>query len=72
MKKIVVVTFILFLTSAPLFSQVDRTSELFKTLKLNDSLLLDIGFNTCDIKQFDNLVNDNFEFYHDEAGIMSS
>ncbi len=55
-----------------MFSQVDRTSELFKTLKLNDSLLLDIGFNTCDIKQFDNLVNDNFEFYHDEAGIMSS
>lgn len=33
-----------------------------------DSLLFDLGFNTCDIRQFENIVSDNFEFYHDEAG----
>lgn len=62
---------ILFLPLAS-WSQVSRSSELFRTLKSNDSLLFNVGFNTCDITQFENLVSDNFEFYHDEAGITSS
>src|SRR6185437_15521355 len=53
-------------------AQVSRTSPLFLELKTNDSLLFNLGFNNCDIKQFENLVSDNFEFYHDEAGITSS
>lgn len=53
-------------------AQVERSSELYKVLKANDSLLFTVGFNTCDISQFENLVSDTFEFYHDEAGITSS
>ncbi len=34
-----------------------------------DSLLFDIGFNTCDIKQFENLYTEDFEFYHDKDSI---
>ena len=34
-------------------------------------MLFYVGFNTCDISQFEELVSDNFEFYHDQAGITS-
>lgn len=59
---------ILLLAPSFLFSQVDESSELFKALMTRDSLLFNLGFNTCDIRQFENIVSDNFEFYHDEAG----
>lgn len=55
-----------------LWAQVDPSAALFKTLKTNDSLLFEVGFNTCDINQFENLVSDDFEFYHDKSGITSS
>ncbi len=71
MKKTLLFT-ILILSSLKVFSQVERTSELFKTLKSKDSLLFNIGFNKCDISQFENLVSDDFEFYHDTAGITDS
>jgi len=54
------------------FAQVERSSPLFQTLKAKDSLLFDVGFNTCNIAQFEALISDNFEFYHDENGITSS
>ncbi len=53
-------------------AQVDRSSDLFKILKSNDSLLFDVGFNTCDIEPFEMLVDEDFEFYHDQSGILSS
>jgi hypothetical protein len=72
MKTILIIIIFLFLTYDTLFAQVERSSALYKTIKANDSLLFDVGFNTCDIKQFENLLSDNFEFYHDEAGITST
>lgn len=52
--------------------QVEITSELYKLIKEKDSLLFNVGFNTCDIIQFENLVSENFEFYHDQSGITNS
>lgn len=54
------------------YSQVQHTVKLYQTLKEKDSLLFTVGFNTCDIDQFENLVSNNFEFYHDKAGITNS
>ncbi len=51
------------------FAQVDQNSDLYKTILIKDSLLFDVGFNTCDIKQFENLLSDNLKFYHDKDGI---
>jgi len=62
----------LLLTSVTTSAQVNRTSDLFRTLKTKDSLLFNVGFNTCDISQFESLVADTFEFYHDKAGLTSS
>ena len=67
-----IISILFFLTFLNLYAQVDKSSELFKTLKTKDSLLFNVGFNTCDISQFENLVSDNFEFYHDKAGMTLS
>lgn len=59
---------LLLFTALNLFSQTDKSTSLYKTIKAKDSLLFNIGFNRCDISQFENLVSDSFEFYHDQAG----
>ena len=53
-------------------AQVSKVSTLYKTLQTQDSLLFSVGFNNCDISQFDKIVSNDFEFYHDQAGITSS
>ncbi len=67
-----IIVFILVITSLTAFGQVYKTSALYKTIKEKDSLLFNLGFNNCDIRQFENLVSENFEFYHDQAGIINS
>jgi hypothetical protein len=71
MKKgvLLIVLLLSFLAST---AQVDTTAALYKTIKTNDSLLFTIGFNTCDITQFEKLVSDTFEFYHDKSGLTNS
>ena len=54
------------------YGQESTSSVRYQTLKKQDSLLFDIGFNTCDISQFENLLSADFEFYHDQGGITSS
>lgn len=54
------------------FAQNEQADALFKKLKTNDSLLFNVGFNTCDLEQFENLISNDFAFYHDEAGITDS
>jgi hypothetical protein len=62
----------LVLAVSALFSQVTQPSDLFRTLKSQDSLLFEVGFNTCDISQFEKLLIEDFEFYHDKSGITAS
>lgn len=50
-------------------AQVDKNSELYKIIISKDSLLFNVGFNTCDITRFENLLSDNFEFFHDKDSI---
>lgn len=54
------------------WGQVDKADVLYKTIKQKDSLLFDVGFNTCDLAQFEKLVSEKFEFYHDQGGITPS
>lgn len=75
MRKILLFLWSLFIVlvgmQLPLLLQAQEPhdSELYKTLQSKDSLLFNVGFNTCDISQFENLVSDSFEFYHDRGGI---
>jgi len=58
--------------STTVIGQIDQSSEIFQQLKANDSLLFNIGFNTCALEPFEKLISDDFEFYHDISGITSS
>lgn len=58
----------LLLQSVVLFPQSDKTSELKQMILSRDSLLFSIGFNQCDVRQFENLLSEDFEFYHDKGG----
>ncbi|MTH16886.1 serine hydrolase [Flavobacterium sp. LC2016-01] len=59
---------ILFFNNQTGFSQEEKNSELYKIIMSRDSLLFNVGFNTCDITQFENLYSDQFEFFHDKDG----
>ena len=53
-------------------AQEPSNSELYKTLKVKDSLIFDVGFNTCNLSAFENLLAEDLEFYHDKAGITNT
>jgi len=53
-------------------AQINKDSDLFKTLKTNDSLLFNLGFNTCNLNKFENLMSKDLEFYHDKSGVTNS
>jgi len=54
------------------FCQVDRSDRLYKAIQEKDSLLFDIGFNTCNIEMLQNLISQEFTFFHDQSGITRS
>lgn len=49
-------------------AQVSKTSELFLTLKKQDSLFFDRAFNKCDLEYLDKAVHKDIVFYHDQGG----
>jgi CubicO group peptidase (beta-lactamase class C family) len=70
MTKKILLSFIIAITfSTNSKAQVDKKSDLYKTILSKDSLLFNVGFNTCDIKQFEILLSDDLKFYHDKDGI---
>ena len=66
--KTILIAFLGF-TSTCLFGQVQEKSELYKIIISKDNLLFNVGFNTCDISQFENLLSNNLEFLHDKDGV---
>ena len=70
MKKLLTISFILMATYSSI-AQVSEQSDLYKTILSKDSLLFNVGFNTCDIKQFEKLLSADFEFFHDTDSISN-
>ncbi len=65
-----VVFLILVLSVSNTTAQIKKSTELFKILKVKDSLIFDSSFNTCNLKVLAQLINDDFEFYHDKSGVL--
>ena len=59
---------------APAYGQQNDSTlqELFLELKQKDSLVFNLGFNECDTAQLRVLISDDFEFYHDQSGLLDS
>lgn len=53
-------------------AQISTNSEVYKTLKEKDSLIFERSFNKCEIQYLEALIAEDFEFYHDIAGITNS
>lgn len=68
-KKNIIIFIFTIVFYASTKAQVENNSTLYKTILSKDSLLFDVGFNTCDINQFENLLSENLRFYHDKDGI---
>lgn len=71
MKHIAISIVLLFLTFSAT-CQGDKSDDLFNTIKENDSLLFDVGFNTCNIEIFQDLISQEFTFFHDQSGVTES
>ncbi|MDG5492942.1 DUF4440 domain-containing protein [Psychroserpens sp. SPM9] len=72
MKKIVYCLLFFFGMQWSVNAQSGSYSEIYDTLKSNDSLLFDRGFNHCEIQYFKQFIAEDFEFYHDKAGTIES
>ena len=71
MKKYFLLLHIVLL-SIVVSAQTEKSTELYQIIKEKDGLLFNLGFNNCDISQFENLISEKFEFYHDQSGITNS
>lgn len=52
-----------------IWAQLAPQDKLYQTILSKDSLLFNVGFNTCDIKPFETLFSDRFEFFHDKDSV---
>tara|TARA_R110002051_G_scaffold201693_1_gene268495 strand:- start:28829 stop:30310 length:1482 start_codon:yes stop_codon:yes gene_type:complete len=68
-KKNILFLSISFIFCANSIAQLDKNSELYNTILFKDSLLFNVGFNHCEIGQFEDLLSENLKFYHDKDGI---
>ncbi|MDZ4752102.1 MAG: nuclear transport factor 2 family protein [Flavobacteriales bacterium] len=53
-------------------AQIDSTATLWRDIMKSDSLLFEVGFNTCDTIQMAAMISSDFEFYHDISGKTGS
>lgn len=67
---LVLVTFVG--ASISMSAQTISGSELFDTLKARDAVLFDRIFNNCETSLLDGLIAEDFEFYHDQAGVTAT
>lgn len=72
MKQYHTLFLFLFGIGLSLNAQTDSYSEVYKTLKANDSLLFQHSFNKCELQYLDQLISDDFEFYHNNGGILDT
>lgn len=62
-------TFLFFIPQI-LQAQVSRNSELFNTLRIQDSMFFERGFNRCDLEYLKMHTSDSLRFYHDQNGMQ--
>ncbi|WP_431135959.1 nuclear transport factor 2 family protein [Psychroserpens mesophilus] len=72
MQKPIYIVLSLLGVLANMNAQMATDSEIFKTLKANDSLIFERSFNHCETQYLSQLIAKDFEFYHDISGLETS
>lgn len=74
MRNIILSLVVYLIFIIPVLSQenANNSAQLFEELKALDSLLFKVGYNNCDTTQLRELISDDFEFYHDQSGVLDS
>jgi CubicO group peptidase (beta-lactamase class C family) len=67
----IILTIVLLGLTISFKAQSKKELALFNTIYKLDSLLFEEGFNNCNLQLVDSLVNEDFEFYHDNNGIQN-
>lgn len=67
----IVFAILFFFYSLMSFAQVDKNSEIYKTLKAKDSIIFERTFNRCEVEKLDAIIAEDIEFYHDIAGLQN-
>ena len=49
-----------------------KNDDIYNTLKIKDSLLFERAFNKCETQYLEELIAEDFEFYHDIGGVETS
>ena len=62
---------ILLISINPASGQVAKNSEIFLTLKKQDSIFFQRSFNLCDLEYLNKAVHKDLMFYHDKNGIQN-
>lgn len=69
--KILVTLFSIFVINAT-YAQVSQDSELYKIIQAKDALMFEEGFNECNMEKMEEVLPEDFEFYHDKDGMITS
>ncbi|MBY0425599.1 MAG: hypothetical protein K2Q22_08190, partial [Cytophagales bacterium] len=56
---------------AMVMAQMSPHSDLHKAILRQDSLLFQVGFNTCNVAQMQALLSEKFVFVHDKDGVSN-
>lgn len=68
MKQLTI--FIILLLSYNADAQLDKEDKLFISLKTQDSIFFELGFNQCDLEYLKKHIANDLTFYHDQGGIQ--
>ncbi|WP_299334122.1 DUF3471 domain-containing protein [uncultured Psychroserpens sp.] len=70
--KIIIISAVFFGIITDNKEQTSEYSDLYEILKAKDSLLFERSFNKCETQYLDQLIAEDFEFYHDIGGLETS
>lgn len=70
MNNTAITLFCMLLSIASLHAQVDKNDPLFISLKQQDSIFFERGFNNCDMDYLEQAVHKDLVFFHDQGGFQ--
>jgi hypothetical protein len=70
MKKQFLSILIIICSAVSAVAQVAKTSDLFLSLKKQDSIFFERAFNLCDMEYLNKSVHETLIFFHDQGGIQ--